>query len=175
MQLDDSEVERNAPPDLVIDSLLLPAWASLRLDGVKLLGLAGEVSEESQRAAVVIVTNPPLAPAAAGYLEGELADLLGVPTELVPLSDPDGGLPGLLGQWLTRAAGGAGRDMQSDIRVPPGSLPIQVSVRAGAASGASAQELALRLASPREPALAALETLLDGRPVIVVDQPRSRT
>jgi hypothetical protein len=163
MQLED-EI---ADDGLVIDPLLLSAWESLRLRDVQLLGLAGEVSEESGRAAVVIVTDRPLTDAAGRYLQGQLDDVLETPTELVALSDATADLPKLLSQWITQAAHGAGRSVQSRVDIPPGTEPIQVAVRA---LDSSARDLAMLLASPNEPALAALESLLGGRPVIVLDQ-----
>jgi hypothetical protein len=165
MQLDDGVDDDG----LVIDPLLLTAWESLRLRDIRLLGLAGEVSEDSGRAAVVVVTDRPLADAAGRYLQGQLDDVLEAPTELVALSDAAANLPNLLSQWITQAALGAGQEVQSEVDVPPGSGPIQVALRA---RGHSAQDLALHLASPSEPGLAALESLLGGRPVIVLDQQR---
>jgi hypothetical protein len=162
MQLD----EEFADHGLVIDPLLFPAWESLRLRDVQLLGLAGEINEDSTRAAVVVVTDRPLAEAAGRYLQGQLEDVLETPSELITLSDPSGDLPRLLRQWINQAAQGTGRGVHLSISVPDGPEPIQVSVRA---IDSSARELALRLASPNEPALAALETLLGGRPVLVLD------
>jgi hypothetical protein len=163
MQLDDG-----LPTDdgLVIDPLLLQAWEAMRLKDVQLLGLAGEISEDSLRAAVVVVTDRPLTDAAGKYLQGQLDDVLETPTELVALSDAEADLRKLLRQWINQAAQGAGRGVQLDVQIPPGLDPIQVAVRA---IDSSARELAMRLASPNEPALAALESLLGGRPVIVLD------
>jgi hypothetical protein len=163
MQLDDG-----LPTDdgLVIDPLLLQAWEAMRLKDVQLLGLAGEISEDSLRAAVVVVTDRPLTDAAGKYLQGQLDDVLETPTELVALSDAEADLRKLLRQWIDQAAQGAGRGVQLDVQIPPGLDPIQVAVRA---IDSSARELAMRLASPNEPALAALESLLGGRPVIVLD------
>ena len=167
MQLD----EGFADDGLVIDPLLLSAWEALRLRDVRLLGLAGEISEDSTRAAVVVVTDRPLAEAAGRYFQGQLDDVLETTTELVTLNDASGDLPRLIRQWINQAAQGAGRGVQLDVEVPPGTAPIQVSVRA---IDSSARELSMRLASPNEPALAALESLLGGRPVIVLDAERSR-
>jgi hypothetical protein len=166
MQLD----EGLADDGLVIDPLLLSAWETLRLRDVRLLGLAGEISEDSTRAAVVVVTDRPLAEAAGRYFQGQLDDVLETTTELVALDDAIGDLSKLIRQWINQAAQGAGRGVQLDIDVPPGTAPIQVSVRA---VDSSARELSMRLASPNEPALAALESLLGGRPVIVLDAERS--
>jgi hypothetical protein len=166
MQLD----EGLADDGLVIDPLLLSAWETLRLRDVRLLGLAGEISEDSTRAAVVVVTDRPLAEAAGRYFQGQLDDVLETTTELVALDDAVGDLSKLIRQWINQAAQGAGRGVQLDIDVPPGTAPIQVSVRA---VDSSARELSMRLASPNEPALAALESLLGGRPVIVLDAERS--
>jgi len=162
MQLD----EELADDGLVIDPLLLSAWETLRLRDVRLLGLAGEISEDSTRAAVVVVTDRPLADAAGRYFQGQLDDVLETTTELVALNDSGGDLTKLIRQWVDQAAQGAGRGVQLDLQIPPGSAPIQVGVRA---IDSSARELSLRLASPNEPALAALESLLGGRPVIVLD------
>ncbi|HST85427.1 MAG TPA: hypothetical protein VLL08_27045 [Kineosporiaceae bacterium] len=167
MQLD----EGLADDGLVIDPLLLSAWETLRLRDVRLLGLAGEISEDSTRAAVVVVTDRPLAEAAGRYFQGQLDDVLETTTELVTLNDAACDLPRLIRQWINQAAQGAGRGVQLDIDVPPGTAPIQVSVRA---IDSSARELSMRLASPNEPALAALESLLGGRPVIVLDAEQSR-
>jgi hypothetical protein len=162
MQLD----EEVADDGLVIDPLLLTAWETLRLRDVQLLGLAGEISEDSTRAAVVVVTDRPLAEAAGRYLQGQLDDVLETSTELVALNDTAGDLPKLIRQWVNQAAQGTGRGVQLDVEIPPGTAAIQVAVRA---IDSSARELSMRLASPNEPALAALESLLGGRPVIVLD------
>lgn len=160
-------VHEGFPDDgLVIDPLLLTAWEALRLRDVQLLGLAGEVSEDTTRAAVVVVTDRPIADAAGRYLQGQLDDVLEAATELVTLNDTAGDLPRLIRQWIDQAAHGAGRGCQLQVDVPPGEAPIQVGVRA---VDSSARELAMRLASPNEPALSALESLLGGRPVIVLD------
>ena len=162
MRLDDG----TAHDRLVIDPLLLTAWESLRLRDVELLGLAREVSEDTTRAAVVVVSEPALADAAGRYLQGQLDDVLEASTELVTLAGTAGDLPRLIRQWIDQAAHGAGRGVQMEVEVPPGEAPIKVGVRA---VDSSARELAMRLASPNEPALAALESLLGGRPVIVLD------
>jgi hypothetical protein len=151
---------------LVIDPLLLAAWESLRLRDVRLLGLAGELSEDSTRAAVVVVTDRPVGDSAAFYLEGQLEDALLVPVELIRLNDLHADLSKLLRQWINQAAQGAGRGVALNVDIPPTPAAIQVAVHA---VDSSARELAMRLASPNEPALAALETLLAGRPVIVLD------
>ncbi len=162
MQLDDELADHG----LVIDPVLLTAWETLRLKDVQLLGLAGEISEDSSRASVVLVTDRPLADAAGRYLQGQLDDVLETPTELVALNDQGGDLPRLLKQWINQAAQGTGRGVELEISVPDDAEPIRVSVRA---IDSSARELTMRLASPNEPALAALETLLGGRPVLVLD------
>jgi hypothetical protein len=162
MQLDDELADHG----LVIDPLLFSAWESLRLKDVRLLGLAGEINEDSTRAAVVLVTDRPLADAAGRYLQGQLEDVLETPAELVALNDDTGDLNRLLRQWVNQAAQGTGRGVELKINVPQGADPIQVTVHA---IDSSARELALRLASPNEPALAALESLLGGRPVLVLD------
>jgi hypothetical protein len=162
MQLDDEL----ADDGLVIDPLLLSAWEALRLKDVQLLGLAGEISEDSTRAAVVVVTDRPLTLAASRYLQGLLDDVLETTTELVTLDDVAGDLPSLLRQWINQAAQGAGRGVHLDVTIPDGPDAIQVAVRA---VDSSARELTMRLASANEPALAALESLLGGRPVIVLD------
>jgi hypothetical protein len=159
-------VEDGLTDDLVIDPLLLAAWEEMRLRDVRLLGLAAELSEDSVRAAAVVVTDQPLADAAATYLALSIGDVLEVPTELITLDDADGNLARLLRQWINQAAQGTGRGVHLDVDIPPQPRPIQVAVRA---IDSSARELAMRLASPNEPALAALETLLGGRPVIVLD------
>ena len=162
MQLDDEL----ADDGLVIDPLLLSAWEALRLKDVQLLGLAGEISEDSLRAAVIVVTDQPLTDAASHYLQGQLDEVLEAPTELVTLSHVAGDLPNLLRQWINQAAQGAGRGVHLDLTIPDGPEAIQVAVRA---VDSSARELTMRLASANEPALAALESLLGGRPVIVLD------
>jgi hypothetical protein len=163
MQLDDGLA---ADDGLVIDPLLVQAWEAMRLKDVQLLGLAGEVSEDCIRAAAVVVTDRPLSDAAGRYLQGQLGDVLEAPTELVALNDVHANLPRLLRQWINQAAQGAGRGVQFDVEIPPGLEPIQLAVRA---IDSSARELTMRLSSRNEPALAALETLLGGRPVIVTD------
>ncbi len=166
MQLDDGL----ADDGLVIDPLLLSAWETLRLRDIRLLGLAGEISEDSTRAAVVVVTDRPLEDAAGRYFQGQLDDVLDTKTELVSLHDAACDLPKLIRQWIDQAAQGVGRGVHLDIDVPPGTAPIQVMVRA---IDSSARELSMRLASPNEPALAALESLLAGRSVIVLDSEQS--
>ena len=158
--------EELADDGLVIDPLLLSAWETLRLRDVRLLGLAGEISEDSTRAAVVLVTDRPLADAAGRYFQGQLDDVLETSTELVALSDAAGNLPKLIRQWVNQAAQGAGRGVQLEVEIPPGTAPIKVVIRA---IDSSARELSMRLASPNEPALAALESLLGGRPVVVLE------
>jgi hypothetical protein len=163
MSLDEDHADDDG---LVIDPLLLGAWESLRLRDTALLGLAGELSEDSTRAAVVLVTDQPVADPAAHYLEGQLEDALHVPIELIRLNDLQADLSKLLRQWINQAAQGAGRGVALNVSIPPTPDAIQVAVHA---VDSSARELAMRLASPNEPALAALETLLAGRPVIVLD------
>lgn len=158
--------EELADDGLVIDPLLLTAWDTLRLRDIRLLGLAGEISEDSTRAAVVVVTDLPLADAAGRYLQGQLDDVLETTTELVALNDRTGDLPRLIRQWINQAAQGTGRGVQLDVDIPPGTAPIKLAVRA---VDSSARELSMRLASPNEPALPALESLLGGRPVVVLD------
>ena len=159
-------VEDGPDDGLVIDPLLLSAWEGMRLRDVELLGLAAELSEDSVRAAAVVVTDRPMSDPAAAYLTVSISDVLEVPTELITLDDADGNLARLLRQWINQAAQGTGRGVHLDVEIPPQPRPIQVAVRA---VDSSARELAMRLASPNEPALAALETLLGGRPVIVLD------
>ena len=158
--------EEIADDGLVIDPLLLGAWEALRLRDVELLGLAGELNEDATRACVVVVTDRPLADAAGRYLQGQLDEVLDATTELVRLDHPHQSLTKLIRQWIDQAASGAGRGVQLEVEVPAGDAPIQVGVRA---RDSSARELAMRLASPHEPALPALESLLGGRPVIVLD------
>lgn len=160
------QVQDGPDEGLVIDPLLLSAWEGMRLRDVQLLGLAAELSEDSARAAAVVVTDRPMGDAAIGYLAVSVSDVLEVPTELITLDDADGNLARLLRQWINQAAQGTGRGVHLDVDIPPQPRPIQVAVRA---VDSSARELAMRLASPNEPALAALETLLGGRPVIVLD------
>jgi len=167
MQLDDEL----ADDGLVIDPLLLSAWEALRLRDIQLLGLAGEVSEDSSRAAAIVVTDQPLPDAASLYLRGQLDDLLEAPTELVVLNDPAADLPKLLRQWVSQAVQGTGRGIPLTVVVPDGLAPIEVSVQA---MDSSAREFTMRLSSLNEPALAALETLLGGRPVIVLDAEQAR-
>jgi hypothetical protein len=86
------------------------------------------------------------------------------PVEVAALhaASADAGLEDLLRQWVNQAAQGSGRGVR--VRVA-GDTPVRVLVEA---IDSSARELALRLASPWEPALPALRALL-ARPVTVED------
>jgi hypothetical protein len=151
---------------LVIDPLLVPAWDDMRVRGVQLLGLAGEISEDSTRAGAVVVTDVPLAEAAVRYLAGQVEEVLQLPTELLALDDREGDLTRLLRQWIDQAAQGVGRGVHLDLEIPPTGEPIQARVKA---ADSSARELTMRLASAGEAALAALETLLCGRTVLILN------
>src|SRR3954451_6937950 len=95
--------EELADDGLVIDPLLLSAWETLRLRDVRLLGLSGEISEDSTRAAVVWVTARPLADAAGRYFQGQLDEVRETATELVTLGYTAGDLWRLVRQWVCPA------------------------------------------------------------------------
>ena len=125
-------------------------------------GLAA--AETGGRGACVVVTDRPLSEAEIAAVAGATGALLGVPTEVAALHAPsaDPEPADLLRQWVNQAAQGSGRGVR--VRVADGS-PVRVLVEA---IDSSARELAQRLASPWEPALPALRTLL-GTEVTVED------
>jgi hypothetical protein len=121
------------------------------------------------RAAVVAVVDP----AAIGRdWSGPCTPLLGRAvgarvTDLVLV--PEAGLSQLIRDWAYQAAQGSGRGVRIRVEIEdgvdaPGTVRLLVQ-----APDSSARELAARLASPTEPALAALRALLGGYRVEVID------
>jgi hypothetical protein len=147
---------------LVVQPELLAPWRSTA-PGVGVGGLAGAV--RSGRAAVVVVLDPRRRRPSGSELAAAgaaLAGALAVPAvELVTVDGPD--LVAVVRQWVHQAAQGSGRGVA--VAVHENESVVRVVVTA---IDSSARELAMRLASPHEPALPALAALL-GRPVTVVD------
>lgn len=164
----------NVPvPELVVDPALLVAWRHCGAPEPR--GLAGAVV--SDHAAVVAVL-----PSAATSRDWprlcaeELGRALGARTAEVALV-PDVGLTGMIRDWAYQAAQGSGRGVHVIVEIADSASngpdtgegigpAIRLLVRA---PDSSARELASRLASPTEPALTALRTLLGGTQVDVID------
>jgi hypothetical protein len=170
-------------PELVVDPALLEAWRSCGAPEPR--GLAGAVVAD--HASVVVV----LPSTAAGrdwprLCAEELGRVLGARAAEVVLV-PDVGLAGMVRDWAYQAAQGSGRGVHVMVRIGDGGTdgpadePVTDQKREAGSSDApvvrilvraldsSARELASRLASPTEPALAALRTLLGGARVDVID------
>jgi hypothetical protein len=154
---------------------LLPCWDAVAPGAVRLLGLAAAVRGE--RAAAVLVTDRALPDGALGTLDAALAGTLGAPVETAALDGPADDLPRLLRQWVNQAAQGTGRGIRVEVSAATagggasraaggGERGLRIGVRS---VDSSARELAMRLASPWEPALPALVALLGGVPVLVED------
>jgi hypothetical protein len=113
------------------------------------------------RGACVVVADRPLDDAEAAAVGAAVAGVLGVggPVEVAGLQASEATpLVDLVRQWVNQAAQGAGRGVRVRLAGDPGpGDPVRVLV---AAVDSSARELALRLASPHEPALPALAALL---------------
>jgi hypothetical protein len=161
----------NSPAGLTVDPALQQAWLTCVPDG-ELVGIAGATA--STQGAVVVVSATPVGDTALAAATRRLAEVLGVRSvELVVASGST--LAGLVRDWAYQAGQGSGRGVHVKVRSDDddgdgggeGSGPIRVLVRA---IDSSARELALRLASPVEPALPALRALLGGREVTVEDE-----
>lgn len=154
--------------DLVVDPRLAPAWSRLARTDVALRGFAGAVA--AGRAACTVVTDRALTGDEVAALQRAVAEVLGVATvEVAALHAV--AAEDLVRQWVNQAAQGSGRGVRVRvIGTPPepagskGSLRVLVE-----AVDSSARELALRLASPLEPALPALRALLGGIDITVED------
>jgi hypothetical protein len=142
------------------------AWPG---EGPLVRGLAAAAA--GGRGACAVVTDRPLSEAEIVAVAGAAESVLGVPVEVAalhaPSADPD--TADLLRQWVNQAAQGSGRGVRVRLADPAGAdepgAPVRVLVEA---IDSSARELAQRLASPWEPALPALRSLL-GAEVIVED------
>lgn len=176
--------------DLVIDPRLLAAWESSAAGEVPVTGLAAAVSGD--RAAVVAVAPGSLDDRVLESAAAALAEALGVRRAEV-IAVPGSNLAELVREWTYQAAAGSGRgvhvrvltDEESGSATParqpsgltpdpadPGAQDLVPPAPAGvrvlvSAIDSSARELALRLASPQEPALNALRAVLGGRSVTV--------
>ena len=144
--------------ELSVDPALLPVWDAGGPAGVALRGLA--VATAAGRVAAIVVTGRPLDDAELARLARGLAGALG--TRAVELVALDAAEPAaLLRQWVNQAAQGSGRGVRVESAVP-GTILVS-------AIDSSARELASRLASPTEPALAALRALLAEPDLVVAD------
>jgi hypothetical protein len=113
------------------------------------------------RGACVVVADRPLSDGEAAAVATATASVLGVggPVEVARLHG-SGATPlaDLVRQWVNQAAQGAGRGVRVRLAGDPApGEPVRVLVEA---IDSSARELAMRLASPHEPALPALRALL---------------
>lgn len=159
----------NSIAGLVVDPVLQEAWQE-RVPGAELIGIAGATA--SAQGSVVVVSATPVDGAALTAATRRLAEVLGVRAVEVVVA---GGstLADLVRDWTYQAGQGSGRGVHVRVRTDggdedgDGSGPVRVLVRA---IDSSARELALRLASPQEPALPALRALLGGRQVTVEDE-----
>lgn len=159
----------NSIAGLTVDPTLQQAWLECVPDG-DLVGIAGATA--STQGSVVVVSATPVDDGAIAATTRRLAEVLGVRSvELVVASGST--LADLVRDWAYQAGQGSGRGVHVKVRSDDGrdvgeeSGPIRVLVRA---IDSSARELALRLASPVEPALPALRALLGGREVTVEDE-----
>lgn len=165
----------NTIPGLVTDPSLHQAWRDA-VPGTRLAAIAGAVA--GGRGSVIVASPTPVDGAAPMAAAPGLAAALGVRSvEVVVVTAAE--LSQLVRDWAYQAGQGSGRGVHVTVRVggdgangsggPDGGRPdpVRVLVRA---IDSSARELALRLASPTEPALAALRALLGGREVTVEDE-----
>jgi hypothetical protein len=149
---------------LVVDPALAAA-VSAAWPGPAPLGRGLGAAAAGGRGACVVVTDRPLTEAEATAVAVAAATALGVggPVEVAALHAAAGTpLVDLVRQWVNQAAQGSGRGVRVRLAGPPGAEPapgepVRVLVEA---IDSSARELALRLASPWEPALPALRALL---------------
>jgi hypothetical protein len=151
--------------DPVRDPALHRAW-SAAVAGAPVTGIAGAAA--GSHGSVVVVSPAPVDDAAVADAAPELAAALGVRSvEVVVVSSTT--LPDLIRDWIHQAAQGSGRGVHLTVRAggDGDTAPVRVLVRA---IDSSARELAFRLASPQEPALAALRALLGGREISVEDE-----
>jgi len=145
---------------VVAPELAAAVSAGWPAEGPLVRGLAAAAA--GGRGACVVVTDRPLSEAEVAAVAGAAGTVLGVgPVEVAalhaPSADPDPG--DLLRQWVNQAAQGSGRGVQVRLAEPADAgAPLRVLVEA---IDSSARELAQRLASPWEPALPALRSLLD--------------
>jgi NAD(P)-dependent dehydrogenase (short-subunit alcohol dehydrogenase family) len=133
------------------------AWPG---DGPIVRGLAAAVA--GGRGACVVVTDRALTEAELAAVAAAAGSVLGagqVEVAALHAASADAGLEDLVRQWVNQAAQGSGRGVR--VRLAPSGdgpgAPVRVLVEA---IDSSARELALRLASPWEPALPALRALL---------------
>ena len=148
---------------LALSILAVPAvsaaWPGSPETGPLVRGLAA--AEAGGRGACVVVTDRTLSEAEVAAVAAAAGSVLGAePVEVAALHAPsaDPEPADLLRQWVNQAAQGSGRGVR--VRVAStgaGGGPVRVLVES---VDSSARELALRLASPWEPALPALRTLL---------------
>jgi hypothetical protein len=120
------------------------------------------------RAACVVVTDRPLTDAESAAVAAAVGTAVGAGSVEVAgvRAGEDTPLVDVLRQWVNQAAQGAGRGVRVRLAAEPApGEPVRVLVEA---MDSSARELALRLASPWEPALPALRAAL-GREVTVAD------
>lgn len=171
-------MEQTAHPldGLVTDPSLHKAW-QVAAPGSQLLGIAGATA--AGQGAVVVVSATPVDDAIRQAAVPGLAAVLGVRSVEVVVA-PGSSLSELVRDWTYQAGQGSGRGVHVKVVTPEGqgdtagpdtagpdtTGPIRVLVRA---IDSSARELALRLASPHDPALPALRALLGGRAVTVED------
>ena len=145
---------------LVVDPALVTAvsgaWTGT---GPLVRGLAAAAA--GGRGACVVVVDRPLDDAEAAAVSRAVGGVLGVagPVEVAGLHASEATpLVDLVRQWVNQAAQGAGRGVRVRLAGDPGpGDPVRVLVEA---VDSSARELALRLASPHEPALPAFAALL---------------
>ncbi len=157
----------SAVTGLVVAPELLAAWRSV--GAPEPIGLAGAVAG-GRGAVVAVLPQMPVddwsEPAAAA-----LAAALGAgPVEVVVV--PGANLAELVRAWVYQAGQGSGRGVHLQVEVDPGpgtagtAPAVRLIVHA---IDSSARELAMRLGSPHDPALAALRAVLGGREVAVLD------
>lgn len=158
---------------LVVERNLLAAWRSV--GAPEPLGLAGAIVGD--RGAVVAVLPQMPRGEWSGIAAPALASALGTRSVEVVLV-PGARLSELVREWVYQAGQGSGRGVHLRVELDedrPGSddqPAVWLLVRA---IDSSARELALRLASPTEPALPALRAVLGGRRVEVIDAEDART
>jgi hypothetical protein len=168
----------NVPaPVLVVEPTLLAAWRHCGAPEPR--GLAGAVVA-GHAAVVAVLPSTTTNQDWPRLCAEELGRALGTRTAEVVLV-PDADLPGMIRDWAYQAAQGSGRGVHVTVEIVDGA-PDGPSVGRGTdheagtvvrllvrAPDSSARELASRLASPTEPALAAVRTLLGGTRVDVID------
>lgn len=145
--------------DLHIEPSLVPVWRSLGFPDGDLLGLGS--AGAGGRGVVVAVTASPVDGSVVQDAPARFARTLGYRVVEV-IAVHGSSVPEIVRDWLYQAAQGSGRGVSVQVTETSGALEVVVT-----SVDSSAREVAHRLASEHEPAVAALTTVLPHRTVEV--------